>query len=158
MKRSQPKTLDESARKLKKHRIAIAPLSRDPFDDAMRAACVRKGEPLSNQPLIVNALDSDCWRSAQVAYWPANAEIGYRVFNALYAEDGLHQGFLAQPKIHLIMAFMSFEKYAKRLCKLLRVTDVSELGVLRHVGRGKSKTHVDGELLDRREFRLDVQY
>jgi hypothetical protein len=159
MKRSQRKALEETGRKHKKERIAIAPLCEDSFGSAMRAACVRTGEPLSNQPLIVNALDSGCWLSAQVAYLPANEAIGHRVFDALQAEDGMHSDTDCDTRIHLILAFMSFEEYGKRLCKLLKVSSLYELGVLRHISNHSDrKSHVDGALLDVREFRLDVQY
>lgn len=124
----------------------------------MRAACVRPGEPLSNQPLIVNALDSSCWLSAKVAYWPANEEIGRRVFDALEEEDGVHYNTDGDNSIHLIRAFMAFDECTKRLCKLLAVSSLSELGVLRYVGSRNGKKHVDAASLDVREFRLDVQY
>ncbi len=124
----------------------------------MRAACVHAGEPLSSQPLIVNALDSGCWLSTQVAYWPANEAIGQRVYDALVEDDGVYSDTNQCAKIHMIDAFMYFDLYKKRLCKLLKVSSLAELGVLRHVGSGKRKTHVSGALLDVREFRLDVQY
>jgi hypothetical protein len=158
MKRAQQKSLDEKTRLLKKGRIAIAPLAGDSFSEAMRGACVREGEPLSNQPLIVNALDSGCWLSEQVAYWPANEEIGRRVYEALQDEDGMHHDTDQDTTIHLILAFMTFDKHKKRLCKLLAVSSLSELGVLRHVGGYNGKKHVDAALLDVRQFRLDVQY
>lgn len=126
----------------------------------MRAACVPSGdEPFSNQPLIVSALDSNCWLSKQVAYWPYNEKVGRRVYDALEAEDGLHSAFDdADVGIHLIFAFMRFDKYAKRLCKLLKVSSLEELGVLRHVGSNNDYNNVDGSLLNVCEFRLDVQY
>lgn len=163
MKRSQKKALDESGRTLKKGRIVIAPLDGDSFDSAMSAACVKKecdGNVLhvSNQPLIVNALDSGCWLSEQVAYWPANEKIGCRVYDALHAEDAMHHHTDQSRTIHLILAFMGFDKYTERLCKLLRVSSLSKLGVLRHVGGHNDKYHVDAKLLDVHEFRLDLQY
>jgi hypothetical protein len=158
MKRTKEKAPTGTARALKKGRISIAPLAGDSFTLAMRAACVHAGEPLSNQPLIVSALDSGCWLSSQVAYWPANEAIGDRVYEALWEEDGMHHDTGQDTRIHLIDAFMTFDRYEKRLCKLLKVSSLAELGVLRHVGSGKRKTHVDGALLDVREFRLDVQY
>ena len=123
----------------------------------MRAACVRKDEPLPNQPLVVNALDSDCWLSSKVAYWPADEAMGRRVYTALEDEDGVHNAFDGDSKIHLIQAFMSFDENRKRLCKLLKVSRLADLGVLRHIGSG-GEHHVDAALLDVREFRLDVQY
>jgi len=151
----------ETKHVLKKGRIAIAPLDGgDSFVRAMRAACMPATveEPYSNQPLIVDALDSGCWLSAQVAYWPKNEEIGRRVYAALEAEDGVHHDCLQETGVHLIMAFMSFDMYEKRLCELLEVSNINELGVLRHVGDRTDKKHVDTALLDVREFRLDVQY
>jgi hypothetical protein len=161
MKRSQKKALDEAERTPKKGRFIIAPLYGDSFDSAMSAACVKKAGDqtvLSNQPLIVNALDSGCWLSEQVAYWPANEKIGRRVYDELYAEDAEHHHTDEDSTIHLILAFMWFEKYKKRLCKLLKVSRLSELGELRHVGGHNGKYHVDAKLLDVREFRLDLQY
>ena len=160
MKRSQRKPLDDGARTLKKSRVTIASLCADPFGKAMRAACVREGEPLSNQPLIVNALDSDCWLSGQVAYWPKSEAIGRRVYAALKAEDGLHHSALGETDIHLILAFMAFTTHRRELCELLGVDKLSDLGVLRHVNYSKHhrKHHVDYALLDVCEFRLDVQY
>ena len=160
MKRSQTKTFAERApRTQKKQRnIKIAPCNNS-FSEAMRAACVRRGEPLSNQPLIVDALDSGCWLSRQVAYWPANVEIGHRVFHALQDEDGKHSAFDCSNEIHLILAFMSFHRYEDRLCELLDVSSLEELGVLRYIREGKSEDdHVDRAGLDVRQFRLDVQY
>jgi hypothetical protein len=160
MKRAQKKTLDESKRTLKKGRITIASLDGDSFSRAMRAACMpaTENEPYSNQPLIVNALDSDCWLSSQVAYWPKNEEIGRRVYEALQEEDGMHSRCLGETDIHLISAFMSFDLHKKRLCKLLKVSSIDDLGVLRYVGNHTGKKHVDAASLDVREFRLDLQY
>lgn len=160
MKRGQKETLDETKRVLKKRHITIAPLNGDSFVEAMRAACMpaTPDEPYSNQPLIVNALDSGCWLSSQVAYWPKNEEIGRRVYEALHEEDGRHHDTDCSTKIHLISAFMRFGMYEKKLCKLLKVSSVDELGVLRYVGDHTGRKYVDAASLDVREFRLDVQY
>lgn len=160
MKRSQEKPLDEIARTLKKGRTIVDPRG-DSFGRAMRAACLRPGLPLSNQPIVVSALDSGCWLSEQVAYWPANEEIGRKVWDALQNEDRKHHDTDMSSKIHLIRAFMDFRKHERRLCKLLGVSDINKLGVLRYVrhdGRCARKYYVSSELLDAREFRLDVQY
>lgn len=161
MKRTEQKQPDEIARPHKRRHIIIAPTG-DTFGEALRAACVpqKEGDPFSNQPLIVNGLNSDCWLSDQVAYWPANEEIGRRVYIALAAEDGQHDQALGDTSIHLIMAFMKFDTYKKYLCKLLGVSSLKELGVLRHVGpaTSKKKKCVAAGLLDCREFRLDLQY
>lgn len=160
MKRSQRKPLDETARTPKKGHLVITPLCNDPFSAAMRAACVREDGTFSSQPLLVNALDSGCWLSTQVAYWPKNEAIGRRVYAALQKEDGMHSDTDGDPSIHLIRAFMYFEEYKKKLCKLLKVSKLSDLGVLRHVtyDGNHGKRRVDYELLDVREFRLDIQY
>jgi hypothetical protein len=136
----------------------IAPLPADPFGAAMRAACVRPGEPLSNRPLIVRALNSEYWLSAEVAYWPADEETGRRVYDALQAEDGQHTAFDGDSTIHLIRAFMSFDTHSKRLCKLLSVPSLAKLGVMRHVSTRDARYCVDVEKLDVCLLRLDVQY
>lgn len=152
MKRAPQEPIDQ--RKMKK----IAPLREDAFGVAMRAACLRKGHELSNQPLIVNGLDSNCWLSAKVAYWPINEAIGRHVWQALKKEDNMHSAFDDNHDIHLITAFMSFDDFGKRLCKLLGVNRVSELGVLKHVSDYCGDKHVDAALLDVCEFRLDLHY
>lgn len=107
MKRVPQEPIDE--RRTKK----IAPLREDAFGVAMRAACLREGQELSNQPLIVSGLDSNCWLSAKVAYWPLNEAVGRRVWQALKKEDNQHSAFDDDSDIHLILAFMSFDDYPK---------------------------------------------
>ena len=144
----------------KKKKMAIAPIVGDSFTSAMRSACLDAdcSRPLSNQPLIVNAMDSSCWLSFKVAYWPRNEAIGRRVYEALEKEDNQHSGCTGEDDNHLIGYFMSFDRRAKSLCKALGVKSLDELGILRRVGLRNNDFIVDASLLDAREFRLDLQY
>ncbi len=156
MKRAHVEKPGEKTHKKKK--ISVQPLRGDSLKEAIAACCLRSGEPLSNQPLVVRALDSGCWLSASVAYWPADEKIGQRVYDALLEEDNMHHDTDMDPTIHLIRAFMAFDTEKKRLCKLLGVSKLRHLGVLRHVGTRTGGKTVDAALLDVREFRLDLQY
>ncbi len=155
----------EEARAKKKMRLSVAPVDRTALiAEAMRAACVREGEPLSSQPLIVNVLDHNSETFVKVACWPRDEKMGHHIYACLVDDKGADTEDEDDPDAgtDLVGVFTAFDNFEKRLPALLGATSMAELGVLKYVvdkpSRDMMAVSVKATKLHPVEFRLDLEY